>query len=43
MKTICLAYCENNSSKKSAPPSKKFFFECNLLDWLIRLSPWTAL
>jgi len=29
--------------KKSAPPTKKFFFECNLLDWPIRLSPWTAL
>jgi len=31
------------SHKKSAPPTKKFFFECNLLDWPIRLSPWTAL
>jgi len=25
------------------PPTKKFFFECNLLDWPIRLSSWTAL
>jgi len=25
------------------PPTKKFFFEWDLLDWLIRLSPWTAL
>ena len=24
--------------KKTAPPSKNFFFECNLLDWPIRLS-----
>jgi len=31
------------SHKKSAPPTKKFFFECNLLDWSICLSPWTAL
>jgi len=32
------------SHKKSAPHNQKsFFFECNLLDWLIRLSPWTAL
>jgi len=22
---------------------QKIFFECNLLDWPIRLSPWTAL
>jgi len=25
-------------TKKSAPHNLKFFFECNLLDWLIRLS-----
>jgi len=31
------------SHKKSAPPNQKIFFECNLLDWPIRLSPWTAL
>jgi len=31
------------SHKKSAPPNQKIFFECSLLDWLIRLSPWTAL
>jgi len=24
-------------------PTKKIFFECNLLDRPIRLSPWTAL
>jgi len=28
--------------KKSTTPTKKFF-ECNLRDWPIRLSPWTAL
>jgi len=30
-------------TKKTQPPTKKFFFECNLLDWPIRLSRWTAL
>jgi len=25
------------------PPTQKFFFECRLEDWPIRLSPWTAL
>jgi len=25
------------------PSTKKFFFECNLLGWPIRLSHWTAL
>jgi len=30
------------SHKKSASPNKKFFFECSLLDWLIRFSSWTA-
>jgi len=30
-------------TKNLQPPTKKFFFEYNLLDWLIRLSPWTAL
>jgi len=29
--------------KKSATPNKKIFFKCSLEDWLIRLSPWTAL
>jgi len=29
--------------KKSAPPKPKIFFKCNLLDWQIRLSSWTAL
>jgi len=29
--------------KKSATPNQKFFFECRLEDWPIRLSPWTAL
>jgi len=24
-------------------PQPKTFFKCNLLDWPIRLSPWTAL
>jgi len=31
------------SHKKSVPPTKKFFFEWNILDWLICLSPSTAL
>jgi len=31
------------SHKKSATPNQKIFFECNLLDWPIRLSRWTAL
>jgi len=30
-------------TKNPTPPSNKFFFECNLLDWPIRLSTWTAL
>jgi len=30
-------------TKNLHPRTKKKFFECNLLDWLIRLSPWTAL
>jgi len=30
-------------SQKSTPLNQKIFFECNLLDWSIRLSPWTAL
>jgi len=30
-------------TKNPHPPNKKFFFECNLPDWSIRLSPWTAL
>jgi len=30
-------------TKHLHPPTKKIFFEYNLLDWLIRLSPWTAL
>jgi len=30
-------------TKHLHPPTKKIFFECNLLDWFIRLSPWTAL
>ena len=29
--------------RKPAPLDKIFFFECNLLDWPIRLSRWTAL
>jgi len=28
--------------KKSVTPTKKFFFECRLEDWPIRLSAWTA-
>jgi len=31
------------SHKQSAPPNKKFFFKCNLLDWPIHLNRWTAL
>jgi len=30
-------------SKKIRTPQPKNFFECNLLDWPICLSPWTAL
>jgi len=31
-------------TKNPHPPKKKiFFFECNLLDWPIHLSSWTAL
>jgi len=30
-------------TKKPHPPSKKFFFKYNLLDWPIHLSRWTAL
>jgi len=30
-------------TKNLHPPTKNFFFECHLLDWPIRLSPWTAL
>jgi len=29
--------------KKFASPNQKIFVECNLLDWPIRLRPWTAL
>jgi len=31
------------SVTKVRTPNQKMFFECNLLDWPIRLSPWTAL
>jgi len=30
-------------TKNPHPPGKICFFEWNLLDWPIRLSPWTAL
>jgi len=30
-------------TKNPHPPTKNFFFECNLPDWPIRLSSWTAL
>jgi len=30
-------------TQKMRPPTKKIFFKCNLLDWPIRLSHWTAL
>jgi len=30
-------------TKNLHPQTKKFFFECRLEDWPIRLSPWTAL
>jgi len=31
------------SLTKNPQPQPKIFFECNLEDCLIRLSPWTAL
>jgi len=31
------------SVTKNPQPPTNFFFECRLEDWLIRLSPWTAL
>jgi len=31
------------SVTKIPHPPTKIFFECNLLDWPIRSSPWTAL
>jgi len=31
------------SVTKIRTPNQKNFFECNLLDWPIHLSPWTAL
>jgi len=34
--------CMMSLTKKTYPTTKKIF-ECNLLDWPIRLSPWTAL
>jgi len=30
-------------TKNSHPPTKKFFFKRNLLDWPIHLSLWTVL
>jgi len=30
-------------TKNPHPPGKNFFLECNLLDWPIHLSRWTAL
>jgi len=30
-------------TKNPHPPTKNFFFECNYLNWPIRLSPWAAL
>jgi len=30
-------------TKNPHRPTKKCFFECNLLDWPIRLRSWTAL
>jgi len=29
--------------KKSSSPNQKIFFECNLEEWSIRFSHWTAL
>jgi len=29
-------------TKNPQPPTKNFFFKCNLPDWPIRLSPWTS-
>jgi len=31
------------TQKNTATPNQKFFFECRLEDWPIRLRPWTAL
>jgi len=31
------------SLTKNPHPNQKIFFVCNLLDWPIRSSPWTAL
>jgi len=39
-KTISLM---TSVTKNPSPPTNKFFFEYNLLDWPIRLSSWTAL
>jgi len=30
-------------TKKTHPPGKKLFFECNLLGWPFRLSRWATL
>jgi len=30
-------------TKNPHPPIKKIFFKCRLEDWLIHLTPWTAL
>jgi len=40
LKTISLTM---SITKNSHPPTKKSFFKCNLEDWPIRLSHWTAL
>jgi len=40
--TLKLLHLWCYSQKNPHPPGKNFF-ECNLLDWPIRLSHWTAL
>jgi len=41
--TLKLFHLWCHSRKIHNPQGKKFFFECNLLDWPIHLSCWTAL
>jgi len=41
--TLKLVHLWRQSQTIHTPQQKMFFFECNLLDWLIRLSRWTAL
>jgi len=41
--TLKLLHFWRHSQKIHTPQPKNFCFECNLLDWPIRLSSWTAL